>query len=56
MIKEEDGSLTIRISQKTIKRIKKLGSFGQSWDDLLNDMVDFIEENEELWFDVEEEE
>ena len=54
MKEESDGSLTIRISQKTRKRVERLGSFGQSWDDLLNEMVDFIEEDEEGWFDEEE--
>lgn len=53
---EETGSLTIRIDGKTRKRIEKLGVFGQSWNDVLNDMVDFIEEHEEEWFEEEEEE
>jgi hypothetical protein len=45
---------TVRLSKKTKKRVEKLGDFGQSWDDLLNDMADFIEENEEEWFSEEE--
>jgi len=56
MVKEGDGSLTIRISNRTKKRVEKLGTFGQSWDDLLNDMAEFIEENEEAWLEGEEEE
>ena len=54
MVKEADGGTTIRISQRTKKRVERLGTFGQSWDDVLNDMVDFIEENEEEWFEEEE--
>lgn len=49
---EEDT--TVRISRKTKKRVERLGVMGQSWDELLNDMVDFIEENEEEWFEEEE--
>ena len=45
---------TVRLSKTTKKRVEKLGDFGQSWDDLLNDMADFIEENEEEWFSEEE--
>ena len=47
----KDESLTIRINGKTRVRVERLGSFGQSWDDLLNDMVDFIEQHEEEWFE-----
>ena len=49
---EEDT--TVRINRKTKKRVERLGAMGQSWDELLNDMVDFIEENEDEWFEEEE--
>jgi hypothetical protein len=49
-----ENDTTVRISRKTKIRVEKLGSFGQSWDDLLNDMCEFIEENEEEWFEDEE--
>jgi hypothetical protein len=48
------GSLTIRLSSRTRKRVERLGAFGQSWDDLLNDIVDFIEDHEQEWFEEEE--
>ena len=51
---EGKGSLTIRLSATTRKRVERLGDFGQSWDDLLNDIVDFIEDHEEEWFEEEE--
>ena len=54
MGKEQDGGTTVRLSQRTKKRVERLGVFGQSWDDVLNDMVDFIEEREEEWFEEEE--
>jgi hypothetical protein len=49
----EEGSLTIRISNTTKKRVQKIGAFGQSWDELLNEMVDFIEDHEEEWYEEE---
>ena len=55
MGKIEDET-TVRLSKKTKKRVEKLGQFGQSWDDLLNDMCEFIEANEEEWFEEDEEE
>jgi len=49
-------STTIMISRKTKKRLEKLGDFNTSWDELLIDMADFIEEHEDEWFTEEEEE
>jgi hypothetical protein len=56
MVEEQEGkgSLTIRLSARTRKRVERLGDFGQSWGDLLNDIVDFIEDHEEEWFEEEE--
>jgi hypothetical protein len=54
--KIEPEDTTIRLSKKTKKRVEKLGDFGQSWDDLLNDMADFIEDREEEWVEEEEQE
>ena len=34
----------IRISEKTQKRMKELGDFGQSYDDLVNEALDALEE------------
>ena len=49
---EEDT--TVRINRKTKKRVERLGVMGQSWDELLNEMAQFIEDNEEEWFEEEE--
>jgi hypothetical protein len=51
-----DEYTTIRLWKSTKKRVEKLGDFGQSWDDLLIDMADFIEDHEDEWFSEEEEE
>lgn len=37
-------SKTIRIRDDTVERISKYGTFGMSWDDLLNKLCDIIEE------------
>jgi hypothetical protein len=50
----EDTS--IRVTKKTFQRLKKFGVFGQSWEGLLNDMADFIEEHEEEWEENQEDE
>lgn len=55
MIKIKDET-TVRLSKKTKRRVEKFGAFGQSWDDLLNDMCNFIQDHEEEWFEDEEEE
>jgi hypothetical protein len=54
--KKMSESTTIMISRKTKKRLEKLGDFNTSWDELLIDMADFIEEHEDEWFTEEEEE
>jgi hypothetical protein len=45
---------SIRIEKKIAKRVKKFGLFGQSWDDLLNDVADFIEEHMDDWVNRED--
>jgi len=37
----------IRISDETVKRMKELGTFGQSYDDLINEALDALEDLEE---------
>ena len=46
---------TIRLTQSTAKRLKALGHFGESWDDLLNRLADCYEECEEEEDEDEEE-
>lgn len=38
-----DETTTIRVTQKTKERLEKKGSFGESFDDLLNRLLDSIE-------------
>lgn len=35
---------TIRISEKTAKRLKKLGEFGQTYDDVVSEALDELEQ------------
>lgn len=51
----EKEDTTIKVSKQTVKRLQKLGSFGDSWNDLLNEMAEFIEDHEDEWFEEEEE-
>jgi hypothetical protein len=46
---------TIRISKSTKKRFGKLGNLSESWNELLEKVADFLENNEE-WEDFEDEE
>jgi len=45
-------SKTIRISDETDKRLKKLGEFGQTYDEVISEALDELEKNIE--FDEEE--
>jgi hypothetical protein len=60
MVKEIEetarNSTTIRLEKSTKRRVEKLGDLGDTWDTLLNDMAEFIEDHEEEWFTDEEEE
>lgn len=34
----------IRLKEETVKRLKKFGKFGESYDDLINKILDRLEE------------
>lgn len=38
---------TIQLTEATHKRLKRYGSVGQSFSDLIDDFMDFVDENEE---------
>lgn len=42
-------STTIRVKKDTAGRIGDFGAFNQSFDDVLNNMMDFIEDHEDEW-------
>lgn len=49
-------STTVRLNGSTKRRVERLGDAGDTWDSLLNDMCDFIEDREDEWWEEEEEE
>jgi hypothetical protein len=52
-----DGNpLVIKINDRTRKKLESLGEFGQSWNELLNEMADFVLEHEDEWWGNDEEE
>lgn len=56
-IEETDRTgTTIRLQKSTKRRVEKLGDLGDTWDTLLNDMAEFIEDHEEEWFSDDDEE
>ena len=39
-------STTINLKNETIRRLRKLGKFSESWDDLINRLLDLVEVQE----------
>ena len=46
---------SIRVSKETKKRLSKLGNTAETFDELLNAMASFIEQNENDWWEEEPE-
>ena len=40
---------TIQLTNSTHKRLKRYGSVGQSFSDLIDDLLDFVDENEDIF-------
>jgi hypothetical protein len=50
----EGNPLVVKISDTTRKKLESLGEFGQSWNELLNEMADFVLERDDEWWRNEE--
>lgn len=53
---ETKTDTTIRLKKTTKRRVEMLGDLSDTWDSLLNDMAEFIENRQEEWWEEEENE